>query len=362
MKTLDWIVPTFIASIVITLLISTLSPFYLKRVRKKEHIPLYQILIFGLTIVGVVLIIILAPFPKPADFLTEDSWAIKSTIIGFLGVVISGAIAISATSFLGNAIASLMIRSSNNFRVGDFIRINEFVGAVKKRGLFDVDIQIENRAIISLPNIYVITYPVEVIPREKRIVSADITMGYEIPRQKVEAYLIEAATHIGLSKPYVFVQALLDAAVQYRVIGFSSKTGSTALLTEPSELKKSILDTFHKHQVEMVSPSIGIQRDAGDTIYIPPIVKVEAKETEAVKTALPEADIFDKAMQAESIEKAEERLVELDKTIAEVEKELATTTDEHRKEQLKGRLENIKQLKEKLKTAIHEEKKKMEDE
>ena len=359
---MDWLIPTFFfASIVITFLIATLSPFYLKRIRKKEHIPLYQILSFGLTIAGVVLIIILAPLPSKEEFLTGEAWEIKSTIIGFVGVVISGAIAISATSFLGNAIASFMIRSSNNFRVGDFIRVNEFVGAVKKRGLFDVDIQIENRAIISLPNIYVITHPVEVIPREKRIVSADITMGYEVPRQKVETFLIEAATHVGLSKPYVFVQALLDAAVQYRVIGFSSKTGSTALLTEPSELKKSILDTFHKHQVEMVSPSIGIQRDAGETIYIPPVVTLERAASETVTVVLPEAEIFDKAMQAESIEKAEERLVELDKTITEVEKDLANADDEHRKEQLKGRLENIKQLKEKLKASIDEEKKKMED-
>ena len=54
-------------------------------------------------------------------------------------------------------------QSPTHFRSGDFIRVKEYFGRVTERGLLDTEIQTETRELISIPNAFLISNPVQVI-------------------------------------------------------------------------------------------------------------------------------------------------------------------------------------------------------
>ena len=125
------------------------------------------------------------------------SMPIKDSTIGqllsLLGILVSAAIALSATTFVGNIMAGMMLRVVKNFRIGDFVRIGEYFGRVSERGLFHVEIQTEDRDLTTLPNLYLVTHPVKVIRSDGTIVSAEVSLGYDIPHQRIKELLKEAA-------------------------------------------------------------------------------------------------------------------------------------------------------------------------
>ena len=62
-------------------------------------------------------------------------------MLGLLGLVLTGIIGLSSTSFVSNAMAGLMLRSVGSFRSGDFIEVQGNFGRVSARGLFHTEIQ-----------------------------------------------------------------------------------------------------------------------------------------------------------------------------------------------------------------------------
>lgn len=324
-----------------------------KRLKNKEQLPLYQIIMFFVFLILVAGLLVSLPLdaffevPKVVNgekvYNPKDNfWEVKQAILSLLGVVISAAIAISATSFLGNAFAGLMIRAISNFKTNDFIRVNEYFGAITERGLLHVEIQTESRGLVTLPNIYMITNPVEVVPRKKRLVAAKVTIGYDVSRHLVAKYLKEAAERAELVDPYVYILDLMDSAVHYQICGFLAESSSFALLTVRSKLHAMILDVFHENRVEVASPSLGIQRDAGATQFLPPEEKRPIIVETGSETSFPEDIIFDKAKKAENLENLKARQAELAETLKEIESELGKTKEEDRKATLTARLERLK--------------------
>jgi len=57
----------------------------------------------------------------------------RAQLLSLLGILLSGAIALSSTTFLGNAMAGLMLRALNNFKAGDFLSVKEEFGRVTER-------------------------------------------------------------------------------------------------------------------------------------------------------------------------------------------------------------------------------------
>ncbi|MBU0984700.1 MAG: mechanosensitive ion channel family protein [candidate division Zixibacteria bacterium] len=78
-------------------------------------------------------------------------------LLSLFGLLLSAAIALSATTFVGNIMAGLMLRAVKNFRAGDFVRIGDHFGRVSERGLFHVEVQTEDRDLVTLPNLYLVT-------------------------------------------------------------------------------------------------------------------------------------------------------------------------------------------------------------
>lgn len=222
---------------------------------------------------------------------------LRGQLLGIAGIVMSASLALSSTTFLGNAIAGVMLRSIKSFRLGDFIEVGDHVGRVSGRGLFHVEIQSEDRNLTTLPNLFVATNPTKVTPAAGALASAEVSLGYDVPRADVEAALLEAATVVGLADAFVLVISLGDFSVVYRVSGLLGDSGR--LVSTRSALRAAMMDVLHRRRVEIVSPAFMNQRQVGDQIFIPAVAV--APPAHAPVRPAPEDVIFDKADRAASV-------------------------------------------------------------
>ncbi|MGC9341178.1 MAG: mechanosensitive ion channel family protein, partial [Bacteroidales bacterium] len=248
---------------------------------------------FLIILLGLIFFILALPIDK----------ALKGQILSFFGIIISAGIALSSTTVLGNLMAGLMNNSINRFRNGDMINIGEFKGRVTRKSAFHTEIQLEDSNFLAVPNLYIASNPIKITRKTNTVISTSISLGYEVPRVKVEECLKGAAEKTGLKDPYMYITELGDFSVTYKIHGFledSSKFFSTT-----SMLNGEVMDYLHKNGIEIVSPTFMNQRRVDEKIFIPSTRVIKA-DTEEEKS--PEELIFDKAIQSEEIEKKKEYL------------------------------------------------------
>ena len=274
-----------------------------------------QVVMLVATLIGLVLLVILLPVSETT----------RGQILSLLGIVISATIALSATTFLGNALAGILLRNVRSFQTGDFIYINDQFGRVSARGLFHIEIQTQDRDLVTLPNLYVTNNPVKVTRESGTIISAEVSLGYDVPHSQVESLLLQAAFDTGLEDPFVYILQLGDFSVLYRANGMLVDVKQ--LLSARSRLNGAILDALHQAGVEIVSPNFMNTRDvSGQTFSAQPLIKqplpVKNRESEEV--------IFDKAEKAATLEEQKACLVEMGKRIEALEGNLTEATDEQK--------------------------------
>jgi small-conductance mechanosensitive channel len=252
-----------------------------------------QITLLLLTILSLILVIIAAPLPDS----TRDQ------ILTLLGIALSAAIALSSTSFVTNFMAAIMLRVTRPFKVGDFIKVGDLFGRVSERGLFDTEIQTENRELIAIPNATFITQSVTVARNSGVIVSTTLSLGYDISFTEVEHLMLDAASESGLSDPYVHIVGLGDFSVSYRVCGLL--TDLESILTARSELHRHLLLKLHGAGLEIVSPTITRHiTQSADTKIMPVSNYVAPREN----TVQAEEIVFDKANEIAKLETARDEL------------------------------------------------------
>jgi len=297
-----------------------------------------SIVLFGIVLVGGIALILALP-------MSEE---IRGQITSLIGIVISAVLALSSATFMGNALGGIMLRTINNFKPGDFIQVNEFFGRITERGLFHTEIQTENRDLTTLPNLYLATNPVKVTRASGTFISGSVSLGYDVNRSKIENSLVKAATNAGLEDPFVRVTELGDFSVVYKVYGLVKEIKT--VLSAQSRLNAYLLDSLHEDGIEIVSPTFMNQRQVGDTVFIPKKVR---KEEETDQSDTPDSLIFDKAEEAEDIEKSKESLESIDLKIKEFEDQLKTAPAEE-KEAINQKIEKWTEIKEKMKDKLNE--------
>lgn len=269
-----------------------------------------QLALLGLSLAGLLLVLLLFPMSDTT----------RGQVLSLFGIVLTGVIALSSTTFVANVMAGLMLRVIHSFSPGDFLRVGEQFGRVTERGLMHTEIQTEERDLTTLPNLYLVTHPVTVVHGSGTIIAATVSLGYDVARTQVEDLLKQAAAEVGLEEPFVRVEELGDYAVVYRVAGFLPEVKQ--LLTRRSNLRKAMMDVLHGAGIEIVSPSFMNQRQLPENRrFIPPqpVVETPPETTEA-----PEEIIFDKAEEAEQKEHARQELAEVEKEIDELKAEEKT--------------------------------------
>jgi len=258
----------------------------------------------------------------------------KGQLLGLFGVVFSAAVAISSTTFIGNAMAGAVLRSVDNFRIGDVVQVADYMGRITERGLFHVELQTEDRDLMTLPNMYLINHPVKVMTASGTIISAEVSLGYDVYRKDVEAALLEAITATGLNDAFVHIVALGDFSINYRAAGVLADPKSS-FLSKRSQLRANILDALHNNNIEIVSPTFMNTKPLDkEAVQIP---KVNAKHygfgvggVAAMPEESPEVVedvIFDKAERVETQQKLTEGLDEKKETLKAVQQQLSTTEE-----------------------------------
>lgn len=273
-----------------------------------------QLSLFLFIVVGLVAVLIALPLEK----------SLSQQVFSLVGIVLSAAIALSSTTFLGNLIAGGMLRTVRHFELGDWVRVGDHFGRVTERGLLHIEIQTADRDLTTIPNHLLATEPVKVVRRSGTIVSANVGLGFDVPHGRVEPVLLKAAGDIGLTDAFVAVDEIGDFAVTYRLAG--KLVDVDRLISTRSKLRRAMLDSLHEAGIEIMSPTFMnvLSRDPRDQV-IPEKVRPMPERTVA-----PEAVAFDKADAAKSVEEKRATMGEMRTKLADIEKRLsALSGDEH---------------------------------
>ncbi|KOH45914.1 mechanosensitive ion channel domain-containing protein [Sunxiuqinia dokdonensis] len=295
---------------------------------------------FLLVLLGTLSFILVLPIEK----------SLKGQILSFLGIIISAGIALSSTTVLGNLIAGIMNNSMKRFRNGDLISVDQMQGRVTKKSIFHTEIQLEDSNFITIPNLYIATHPVKLTRKTNTVISTTVSLGYDVPRGKIEAALKKAASATGLNDPYVYITELGDYSVVYKVHGFLEDTNK--YFSTISLLNGNVMDLLHEQGIEIVSPTFMNQRRVDETEFIP---KKEKSKPENDTGPSPEELIFDEAIESEKIEKKKDFLDELVEKQETLKKELNETKDEVEIKRLKALIDKTGKQMERLEESIQKQ-------
>jgi small-conductance mechanosensitive channel len=284
-----------------------------------------QLAIVTAVLLGMIVLVVALPL---SDELTGQ-------MISLFGLVITAVIALASTTFVGNLIAGLMLRGIASFGHGDFIWIGEHFGRVTDKGLLQTEIQSEDRDLIVLPNLFVMTQPVRIVRSSGTLISTELSLGYDQQRTRVAELLKEAAAACELEEPFVQITELGNFAVTYRVSGFLGNIGH--MVTKRSQLNGRVLDVLHGAGIEIVSPSFMNQRPVAPDVRILPIGR---GVTPPADDGAVERIMFDKADVVARIDALSEQRHQV---VTEIEK-LADAHGPHAEHELTWRRQHLESL------------------
>ena len=199
----------------------------------------------------------------------SDSPAFQGVSI-FLGVLFS----LGSTSAIANLVAGIVITYMRPFVVGDRVKIGSTIGTVVEKSMLVTKIRTLKNEEVTIPNAQIInTHLLNYSNNAKElgiILYTSVTIGYNVPWQKVNELLLKAAKKTkSLSrdnKPFILQKSLNDFYVEYELNVY---TRQVKKMTEIySELHKSILEAFNEAGVEIMSPHYNALRD-GNSSTIP---------------------------------------------------------------------------------------------
>lgn len=273
-----------VAAIIFCFIFLTLLNRHLRKYWEKRRFQ-FQFLMLCLTIVAIVVIIIVLPL----------SDALRGQLLSLFGILLSAAIAFASTTFIGNILAGVMLRVIKNIKLGDYITVDNITGRATEMNLLHVEVQTEQSDLVTIPNIHMVTYPVKVVRSSGTIVSIDLSLGYDIPRQQISKQLCLAAEDAGLTEGFVQIRNLGDFSITYRIAGRLEDTA--ILLSVRANLFNAVLDRLHADNIEIVSPNFMNTRAINDMPIIPKAHQVK----EEVSDNKLETLAFQKAEMASSV-------------------------------------------------------------
>ena len=305
-----------------------------------------QLAMLGLSVIGLVTVALSLPVDE----------SMRKQIVALIGVLLSGVLAFSSTTLIASFMAGLMLHVTKPFRTGDFVRVGEFFGRISEQGLFDTEIQTEQRELVHLSNMFMVSNPVTVVRSSGAIVSASLSLGYDIHHSRVHELLLAAAEKTALDDAFVQIMELGNDSITYRISGLLVEVKS--LLTARSNLYRNILDALHGDGIEIVSPTFMNQRRLPDGAQIvPPTPKAAPlADTAAGEEFAPEDIVFDKAEKAERDEQARQALKD---AIAELENQLEGAKGKE-KQHVTALIEQAREQLEELERQVEEKAEKAE--
>jgi small-conductance mechanosensitive channel len=325
------LVPALATIAAVVVLLSLVNWFLKRRWQGKPDAQFrFQLIMLALTFSGMLTIIVALPITD----------TLRGQLLSLIGILLSAAIALSSTTFIGNIMAGIMLKAVKSARPGDFITVADLTGRITEMDLLHTEIQTEFRDLVTVPNLYMVTQPLKVVRASGTIISAEVSLGYDISNDRAADVLRGAAGKAGLKDGFVQVRSLGDFSVVYRVAGLLEDVES--LISARSRLREAMLDALHAAGIEIVSPAFMNTRQVADgKMFIP------ESSRRAARPEPPQAEkvAFDKAAEAASVEK-------IRKEIESIEAKLEKTGEEAPDADTQAELESEKtSLAEKLRLA-----------
>lgn len=181
----------------------------------------------------------------------------------FQGLTILAGIMVSlgSNTVVSNMMAGLFVIYRRSTNIGDRIKVGEQVGDVVEIKLMETLIKSTKNEMISIPNAQLLNS--EVINYSRKIdgrgmlVHTTVGIGYEEPKEKIIAMLIEAANRTNSLKrspdPFVLCTGLADFAINYQINAFTTR--GSLLPKILSDLHFNIIDVFNENGVQIMTPS-----------------------------------------------------------------------------------------------------------
>lgn len=175
----------------------------------------------------------------------------------FLGVLFS----LGSTSFISNILAGYSLIYRRAFKVGDRVKIGDFMGDVMEMRLEVTHLKtIKNEEIVVpnsvINNSHVINYS-SLAGKNGLILHTKVTIGYDAPWRQIHALLLMAAERTpGLLKeprPFILQTSLDDFYVSYELNAYTDSPH--AMVQIYSDLHRNIQDAFNEYGVQIMSPN-----------------------------------------------------------------------------------------------------------
>ena len=184
----------------------------------------------------------------------------ESGVFKGVSIFVAALFSLGSTTTIGNLISGIIITYMRPFLVGDFVRIGEQEGEVIEKNAFITRLRDIKGNQVTVPNNSILSqqtvnYTAAARDGKGSIVHSTFTFTYHVPRETVEAYLLEGAARCQLleknPKPFVLYTALEDFYTQYEINGYTKETAR--LFAVYSELHRHIIDVFHEHNLDPTS-------------------------------------------------------------------------------------------------------------
>ena len=178
--------------------------------------------------------------------------------------------------------SGIILTYTRAFRLNDRVKIEGAVGDVIEKTLLVTRIKTIKQVVVTIPNSLVmgaqiVNYSTSAADGAGVILHTSVTIGYDVPWQKVESLLIEAALStdkiLQQPLPFVFQTSLDDNYVSHEINAYTREPECMAQIY--SNLHRNILEKFDAAGVEIMSPHYYALRD-GNASTVPSVT--EAKD------------------------------------------------------------------------------------
>ena len=175
----------------------------------------------------------------------------------FVGVLFS----LGSSSAIANMVAGLTLTYRRGFKVGDRVKIADFVGDVVEMRLQVTHLRTIKNEEITVPNSMIVNSHVinySALAKTKGLIlHTTVTIGYDAPWRQVEALLLMAAEKTSgvmtEPAPFVLQKSLDDFYVSYELNVY---TDTPLLMAQIySALHRNIQDAFNEYGVQIMSPA-----------------------------------------------------------------------------------------------------------
>jgi small-conductance mechanosensitive channel len=218
-----------------------------------------------------------------------------------LSVLIGLMITLGSTGLINQIISGLFVVYSKSVKTGDYVRIGDVEGEVLNVGSLATKLRTPRQEEITLPHSVLVgtatTNYSRLAGKEGMVITASVTIGYDVPWRQVHALLLLGASRTpGIRQeppPRVLQRELSDFYVQYHLLAHLEEGESRAVVL--SELHAQIQDAFNEHGTQIMSPHFEAQPKKPVLVpksawYAPPAsqppseVAVEPREIESRET------------------------------------------------------------------------------